>query len=177
MVRPRSCWVIYYFDTPTLERKHQLFGHVTCNIIIWASNLANDKLRVDNKHTYDHLVDASTKTIKYVNGPHGGWMGPQNITLNTFQKSWGFSPTFNWWWSNNQFALRTSSTREFLELKNLLVFQWMTIWILDNSSPYYWSRMAQPVMPNNKIIWFIKLLVHYCIDLDCTNTYIVQIWR
>ena len=29
MVRPRSCRVIYYFDTPTLERRHQLFGHVT----------------------------------------------------------------------------------------------------------------------------------------------------
>ena len=23
MVRPRSCWVIYYFDTPTLGRRHQ----------------------------------------------------------------------------------------------------------------------------------------------------------
>ena len=25
-VRPRSCWVIYYFDTPTLGRRHQSFG-------------------------------------------------------------------------------------------------------------------------------------------------------
>ena len=29
VVRPRSCRVIYYFDTPTLERRHQLFGRVT----------------------------------------------------------------------------------------------------------------------------------------------------
>jgi len=29
VVRPRSCRVIYYFDTPTLGRRHQLFGHVT----------------------------------------------------------------------------------------------------------------------------------------------------
>jgi hypothetical protein len=28
MVRPRSCQVIYYFDTPTLGRRHQSFGHV-----------------------------------------------------------------------------------------------------------------------------------------------------
>ena len=29
MVRPWSCRVIYYFDTPALGRKHQSFGRVT----------------------------------------------------------------------------------------------------------------------------------------------------
>jgi hypothetical protein len=29
VVRPRSCRVIYYFNTPTLRRKHQLFDRVT----------------------------------------------------------------------------------------------------------------------------------------------------
>jgi hypothetical protein len=29
VVRPRSCRVIYYFDTPTLGRRHQLFDRVT----------------------------------------------------------------------------------------------------------------------------------------------------
>jgi hypothetical protein len=29
VVRPRSCRVIYYLDTPTLERRHQLFDRVT----------------------------------------------------------------------------------------------------------------------------------------------------
>jgi len=29
MVRPRSCQVIYYFDTPTLGRRYQFFGRVT----------------------------------------------------------------------------------------------------------------------------------------------------
>jgi len=29
MVRPRSCRVIYYFDTPALRRRHQSFGRVT----------------------------------------------------------------------------------------------------------------------------------------------------
>ena len=28
VVRPRSCWVIYYFDTPALGRRHQSFGRV-----------------------------------------------------------------------------------------------------------------------------------------------------
>jgi len=28
VVRPRSCRVIYYFDTPALGRRHQSFGRV-----------------------------------------------------------------------------------------------------------------------------------------------------
>jgi hypothetical protein len=31
VVRPRSCRVIYYFDTPTLET-HQLFGRVNLDL-------------------------------------------------------------------------------------------------------------------------------------------------
>jgi hypothetical protein len=53
-----------------------IIWNYACNLIIWASNLANVRLRVDNKHTYDHIVDASIKTIKYLNGPYGGWIGP-----------------------------------------------------------------------------------------------------
>lgn len=33
-------------------------------------NLANTKERIDNKHTCDHIVDASIKITKYLNGPH-----------------------------------------------------------------------------------------------------------
>ena len=29
VVQPRSCRVIYYFDTPALRRRHQLFNRVT----------------------------------------------------------------------------------------------------------------------------------------------------
>jgi hypothetical protein len=29
VVRPRSCRVIYYFDTPTLGKRHQSFGRVS----------------------------------------------------------------------------------------------------------------------------------------------------
>jgi hypothetical protein len=28
VVWPRSCWVIYYFDTPALGRRHQSFNRV-----------------------------------------------------------------------------------------------------------------------------------------------------
>jgi len=33
VVRPRSCRVIYYFDTPALGRRHQSFGRVTTQVI------------------------------------------------------------------------------------------------------------------------------------------------
>jgi hypothetical protein len=34
VVRPRSCRVIYYFDTPALGRRHQYFGRVNCDELI-----------------------------------------------------------------------------------------------------------------------------------------------
>jgi hypothetical protein len=40
-------------------------------------NLAKAWLRVDSKHTWDHLVDASIKTMKYLKRPHNGWMRSQ----------------------------------------------------------------------------------------------------
>jgi len=46
------------------------------NLIIWANSHANATLRVDSKEMCDHLVHASIKTIKYLNGPLGGWIGP-----------------------------------------------------------------------------------------------------
>jgi len=49
---------------------------IACNLIIWASNLVNATLQVNNKHTCDHFIEASIKTITYLNGLHGGWMGP-----------------------------------------------------------------------------------------------------
>jgi hypothetical protein len=32
VVRPWSCRVIYYFDTPALGRRHQSFGRVTLHV-------------------------------------------------------------------------------------------------------------------------------------------------
>ena len=34
MVRPQSCRVIYYFDTPALGKRHQSFGRVTNHNLI-----------------------------------------------------------------------------------------------------------------------------------------------
>jgi hypothetical protein len=33
--------------------------------------------RVDNRHTWLHLVEASIRTIKYLKGPDRGLIGPQ----------------------------------------------------------------------------------------------------
>jgi hypothetical protein len=39
--------------------------------------LAKTWLRVNSRHTCDHWVDASIKTMKYLNGPDNGYIGPQ----------------------------------------------------------------------------------------------------
>jgi hypothetical protein len=44
---------------------------MTCAII-----LAKVWFRVDNKHTCDHHVDVSISTMKYLNGPLIGCIGP-----------------------------------------------------------------------------------------------------
>ena len=50
MVRPRSCRVIYYFDTPALEIRHQSFGRV---------NYLEDKDYFESK---DYLKDKDRMT-------------------------------------------------------------------------------------------------------------------
>jgi hypothetical protein len=40
-------------------------------------SLANAWFHVDKRHTCDHLVDASVKTIKYLNGPDNSFIDPQ----------------------------------------------------------------------------------------------------
>jgi hypothetical protein len=47
------------------------FSLMTCAII-----LAKSWFHVDNRHTCDHLVDASINTMKYLNGPLIGCIGP-----------------------------------------------------------------------------------------------------
>jgi hypothetical protein len=42
-----------------------------------AINFAKAWFHVDKRHTWDHLVDASIRTMKYLNGPNKVWMGPQ----------------------------------------------------------------------------------------------------
>jgi hypothetical protein len=44
VVRPRSCRVIYYFDTPALGRRHQSFGRVSylCKHIYTKTNMTGD---------------------------------------------------------------------------------------------------------------------------------------
>ncbi|KAK9121624.1 hypothetical protein Scep_002263 [Stephania cephalantha] len=46
-----------------------LSGNCALNLMICAKSLANATLRVESKQTCDHLVDASIKTMKYLNGP------------------------------------------------------------------------------------------------------------
>jgi hypothetical protein len=40
-------------------------------------NLGKAWFHVNNRHTCDHRVDASINTMKYLNSPHNGCIGPQ----------------------------------------------------------------------------------------------------
>ena len=50
VVRPRSCRVIYYFDTPALGRRHQSFGRVT-NPSTWTHMIFTIKPYGNDKNT------------------------------------------------------------------------------------------------------------------------------
>jgi hypothetical protein len=52
--------------------------------------LAKTWFRIDNRHTCDHLVDASINTMKYKHGPLIGYIGPHMspcILLRNFSGS------------------------------------------------------------------------------------------
>ena len=49
VVRPRSCRVIYYFDTPALKRRHQAFGRVT-PLVLLGTNSKKGPLNKVCKH-------------------------------------------------------------------------------------------------------------------------------
>jgi hypothetical protein len=56
----------------------------------YAIILANAWFRVNNRHTCDHRVDASINTMKYLNGPLIGCIGPYMspcIILSNFSGS------------------------------------------------------------------------------------------
>jgi hypothetical protein len=55
----------------------QCSGEFAFNLMTYAINLAKAWIHVDRKHKCDHLVDASIKTIKYLNGSDNGFIGPQ----------------------------------------------------------------------------------------------------
>jgi hypothetical protein len=49
----------------------------------YVKNLAKVVLHVDSRHTCDHHVDASIKTMKYLNDHDNGCI---DISLNSFKK-------------------------------------------------------------------------------------------
>jgi len=61
------------------------------NQIIWrwalncTNNFENTWLWVDNKQMCDHLVNASIKTMKYINDSHGKCIGPKISSFIRFE--------------------------------------------------------------------------------------------
>jgi len=48
VVRPQSCRVIYYFDTPALGRRHRSFGHVN-DVDKQRENIFHTRCHIQNK--------------------------------------------------------------------------------------------------------------------------------
>jgi len=77
VVRPRSCWVIYYFDTPTLGRRHQLFDRVRYSL-----------LRIDD--LFDQLQGAQFFCkIDIRSGYHQLRIREEDISKTTFRTRYG----------------------------------------------------------------------------------------
>jgi hypothetical protein len=67
MVRPRSCRVIYYFDTPALGRRHQSFGRVRWLPCIFWSDVDFGKQRTvarsSTEAEYKALANGTAEVI------------------------------------------------------------------------------------------------------------------
>jgi hypothetical protein len=59
VVRPRSCRVIYYFDTPALGRRHQSFGRVS--VSEWSSQGKREKGKDDLKSSSSFALHVQGK--------------------------------------------------------------------------------------------------------------------
>jgi hypothetical protein len=58
VVWPRSCRIIYYFDTPALGRRHQSFGRVKCSAHILSSRSPNDLILI-LLESWDNFLELS----------------------------------------------------------------------------------------------------------------------
>src|SRR5512141_755553 len=54
----------------------RLSGKLAFSLMIWAISFGKAWFLVDNRSTWLHLVEASISTMKYLNGPDRGWIGP-----------------------------------------------------------------------------------------------------
>jgi hypothetical protein len=63
IVRPRSCRVIYYFDTPTLGRRYQSFGHVNYRFL--HDLVAKKETQIRFISSKDQLADVLTKPLSH----------------------------------------------------------------------------------------------------------------
>jgi len=79
VVRPRSCRVIYYFDTPALGRRHQSFGHVNRIMRIYDENIIKiayyDQHRYDSSNPSDNKDETVRSLVETLDDDGGGGGG------------------------------------------------------------------------------------------------------
>jgi len=63
MVQPRSCRVIYYFDTPTLGRRYQSFGHANYRFL--HDRVVKKEIQIRFISSKNQLTDVLTKPLSH----------------------------------------------------------------------------------------------------------------
>ena len=117
--------------------------------MIWARSLANAVLRVDKKQTSDHLVDASTNTIKYLNGPHVGWIGPKMSPWILWRNLGGVVNNLCMGGLRIQLPYRTRFAWRESNIGMLLV----PVRRFEDTAHHVTSRMSQTIMPKKQRPW------------------------
>jgi hypothetical protein len=102
VVRPRSCRVIYYFNTPTLGKRHQSFGRVTWQShihvnIYYLSWLQSNLMELEettccstifNKDRIQGFCKCSLWNCLDTLSPSRTWVQIQHYSLTTVWQSW-----------------------------------------------------------------------------------------
>ena len=117
--------------------------------------------RLESRQTCDRLLDASINTIKYLKGPHGGWIGPHispwilsrkdGDSIRTFYGD-GLVINLPWEYASHGFSL---GKRIFKFFKGCTyVFSIIHLIIIDPGCPS-WSCQK------HKLFWVRILLVYH----------------
>ena len=136
-------------------------------------------LHVDKRDTWDHLVDASINTMKYLNGPDNGWIEPQISPWILLRNLSGSARILRYDGLKINFPVAQAVQQKSLFWGIFWIFHIITNRITDNflHHPYY--RVPKSIMP---ILECIDVLENYLISNMFYGLYICKVqfsleWR
>ena len=152
MVRPRSCRVIYYFDTPALGRRYQSFGRVTLPALPFPHAMTKQEAIEDEKGTEnvftDHLWKLTIDSTSDITPIDDYFLDESLLSLSSM----------HWFAKNNNFLvsgflpahLDNQDKRKFLnDVQNLY-------WEYPYLFKYCADQIFQRCIPDNEVSSVIK---------------------